>query len=82
MFHRHRLIIILLLVVGISITGLMRLRFETNILEVLPKNMPCVEALKVSQEQFGNDQQVVVLLQIPHPEHGQNCLSTMNHVLQ
>jgi predicted RND superfamily exporter protein len=62
-FHRHRLIIILLLVVGISITGLMRLRFETNILEVLPQNLPCVEALKVSQEQFGNDQQVVVLLQ-------------------
>ena len=68
MFYRHRLIIILLLVIGISIPGLMRLRFETNILEVLPKDLGCVEALKVSQEHFGIDQQVVVMLQSEQEE--------------
>lgn len=68
MFYRHRLIIILLLVIGISIPGLMRLRFETNILEVLPKDLGCVEALKVSQEHFDIDQQVVVMLQSEQEE--------------
>ena len=32
-------------------------------LEVLPKNLPSVEALKVSQKHFDNDQQVVLLLE-------------------
>jgi len=61
--HRLRLITILLLVIGFSIAGLMKLRFETNILEVLPANHPSVEALKISQRHFDNDQQVVLLLQ-------------------
>lgn len=41
----------------------MKLRFETDILEVLPTNLPSVEALKVSQKHFDNNQQVVLLLQ-------------------
>jgi len=61
--HRLRLIILLLLVIGFSVAGLTRLRFETDILEVLPGNLPSVEALKVSQKHFGNDSQVVLLLQ-------------------
>jgi predicted RND superfamily exporter protein len=60
--HRFALIAILLLVIGISAAGLARLRFETDILEVLPKNLPSVEALKISQKHFDNDQQVVLLL--------------------
>lgn len=62
---RNRFIPILLmaLVIGFSVAGLTRLRFETDILEVLPKGLPVVEALKVSQEHFDNDQQVVLLLE-------------------
>lgn len=60
--RRVAFIVGLLLVIGISIAGLMRLRFETDILEVLPKNLPSVKALKVSQEHFDNDQQVALLL--------------------
>ncbi len=41
----------------------MRLRFETDILEVLPGHLASVEALKVSQKYFDNDQHVVLLLQ-------------------
>ena len=63
MRHRLRLIIILIVVMGFSLVGLSRLRFETDILEVLPKNLPSVEALKVSQKHFDNDQQVVLLLE-------------------
>lgn len=51
------------LVIGLSVAGLTRLRFETDILEVLPKGLPAVDALKVSQEHFDNDQQVILLLE-------------------
>lgn len=51
------------LVVGFSVAGLMRLRFETDILEVLPKNLPSVKTLRISQKHFENDQQVALLLQ-------------------
>ncbi|MFD2256194.1 RND family transporter [Luteolibacter algae] len=63
MLRKLSFIVALLIVVGVSIAGLLRLRFETDILEVLPKNMPSVEALKISQKHFGNDQQVILLLQ-------------------
>ena len=68
MRHRLRLIFLLLLVIGFSVAGLTRLRFETDILEVLPGNLPSVEALKVSKKHFGNDSQVVLLL---HSEGGE-----------
>jgi predicted RND superfamily exporter protein len=62
---RNRLIpsLLIALVIGFSVAGLLRLRFETDILEVLPKGLPAVEALKVSQEHFDNDQQVILLLE-------------------
>lgn len=62
MRKRVAFILGLLLVIGISVAGLMRLRFETDILEVLPKNLPSVKALKISQKHFDNDQQVALLL--------------------
>jgi predicted RND superfamily exporter protein len=55
--------LLIALVIGLSVVGLTRLRFETDILEVLPKGLPAVEALKVSQEHFDNDQQVILLLE-------------------
>lgn len=51
------------LIIGFSVAGLTRLRFETDILEVLPEGLPAVEALKVSQEHFDNDHQVILLLE-------------------
>lgn len=43
--------------------GLTKLRFETDILDVLPGNLASVRALKVSQKHFDNDQRVALLLQ-------------------
>ncbi|MCE2959211.1 MAG: MMPL family transporter [Akkermansiaceae bacterium] len=52
----------LLLVIGFSIAGLTQLKFETDILEVLPKHMPSVDTLKISQKHFDNNQHVLLLL--------------------
>jgi len=62
---RLRLIRALLfaLVMGLSVAGLLRLKFETDILEVLPDGLPAVEALKVAQAHFDDDQQVILLLE-------------------
>lgn len=53
----------MILILGFSVAGLTRLRFETDILEVLPRNLPSVEALRVAQKHFDNDQQVALLLE-------------------
>ncbi|MDP4779335.1 MAG: MMPL family transporter [Akkermansiaceae bacterium] len=57
------LLVAVLVVIGFSVAGLTRLRFETDILDVLPGNLPSVKALKVSQKHFDNDQRVALLLQ-------------------
>ena len=53
----------MVVVLGLSVAGVVRLRFATDILEVLPDDLPAVEALKVSQEHFKNDRQVILLLE-------------------
>lgn len=50
------------MIAAISIPGLLRLKFATDILGVLPKGIPEVEALQVLREHFDDDQQVIVLL--------------------
>lgn len=53
----------MILVIGFSVAGLTKLKFETDILEVLPRNLPSVETLRISQKHFNNDQQVALLLE-------------------
>ena len=48
----------------ISLFGVMRLHFETDILEVLPQEMKPVQALKQFTKHFSEERQVVVLLQV------------------
>lgn len=61
--NRVPFLLAILLLACVSVAGLTRLRFETDILEVLPKRLPSVEALRISQKFFENDQQVALLLQ-------------------
>ncbi|MBK1854916.1 MMPL family transporter [Verrucomicrobiaceae bacterium 5K15] len=62
MLKKFRSPILLILLVLFSIAGLTRLKFETAILEVLPKNLPAIQALKDFQEHFSEDREVIVLL--------------------
>jgi len=55
--------IIILFLVVFSILGLTRLQFETDILEILPKGIKGVDALKTFRTHFDEDQQVIVLLE-------------------
>lgn len=62
MLKKLRLPILLLLLIIFSVMGLMRLKFETAILEVLPQNLPAISGLKDFQKHFSEDREVVVLL--------------------
>lgn len=46
----------------VSILGLRRLSFATDVLEVLPPGIPEVEALQIFREHFDDDHKVVLLL--------------------
>jgi len=46
----------------VSITGLRRLSFATDVLEILPAGIPEVEALQVFREYFDDDHRVILLL--------------------
>ena len=62
MLKKLSLIAFSLLIVVFSITGLMRLKFETVILEVLPSSLPEIQGLKDFQKHFSENREVVVLL--------------------
>jgi len=46
-----------------SVAGLMRLHFETDILQVLPQKIPAVRALQDFSKHFSEERQVIVLLE-------------------
>ncbi len=52
----------LCVILALSIAGLFRLKFETDILAVLPQELPSVQTLKISQKYFDNDQRIALLL--------------------
>lgn len=54
--------IIIGVILIISITGLTRLRFATDVLEILPTGIPEVEALQIFREHFDDDHRVILLL--------------------
>lgn len=61
-FNKLRSPLLLLLLVVISALGLVRLKFETDILEVLPRNLPAIQGLKDFKKHFSEDREVVVVL--------------------
>ena len=46
----------------ISVSGLRRLSFATDVLEILPDGIPEVEALQIFRKYFDDDQRVILLL--------------------
>ncbi|MBT8043573.1 MAG: MMPL family transporter [Verrucomicrobiae bacterium] len=62
MFSKPWQIVVLILVVVFSFAGYTRLSFDTDILDVLPKRLPAVKALKDFQKHFAQDRRVIVLL--------------------
>jgi len=74
--------LILLVIVAISIPGLLQLKFATDILGVLPKGVPEVDALQVFREHFDDDQQVIVLLKHEEEIFEEDAADLTEHLRQ
>lgn len=68
----RRLALPILLVVSIlaATAGLMRLRFDTDILSMLPGNLPEVKGLKVFHEAFSRNNELVMLIEGGEEDEG------------
>lgn len=68
----RRLALPLLLIVSIlaATAGLLRLRFDTDILSMLPGNLPEVKGLKVFHEAFSRNNELIILLEGTEEDEG------------
>src|SRR5437870_13872662 len=53
---------------GFIVAGLVRLKFDVEVLNLLPDRVPAVRGLKFYQQHFANAQELIVTLRSPDPE--------------
>jgi predicted RND superfamily exporter protein/lauroyl/myristoyl acyltransferase len=65
---------LLLVAVGL---GLWRLRFDVDILDLLPPDEPTVQGLKLYQQHFANARELIITLRAPDADQAQRLASTL-----
>lgn len=70
--RRFRLFLWLLLLTLIVI-GLSRLRFDVDVLNLLPAEVPAVQGLKLYQQHFANSRELIITVQSSDPEQAENA---------
>src|SRR6185436_12285819 len=51
--------------------GLARLRFDVEVLNLLPAEVPAVQGLKIYQQHFANARELIITVQAPDPERAE-----------
>jgi predicted exporter/lauroyl/myristoyl acyltransferase len=64
--------LLLLLLLTLIVAGLLRLRFDADVLNLLPGEVPAVQGLKVYQEHFLNARELILTIQASDPEEAEN----------
>src|SRR5437867_13455974 len=62
---RHGLWLLLLIPIGL---GLARLRFDVEVLDLLPADVPAVQGLKLYQQNFANTRELIITVRAPSAE--------------
>lgn len=62
----------LILLVPVAI-GLARLRFDVEVFDLLPNNLPAVEGLKLYQNHFANARELLLTIQAPDAEQAESA---------
>lgn len=70
---RHWLWLLLLLPVGL---GLARLRFDIDVLNLLPANVRAVQGLKLYQENFSDSRELILTVRAPDPDQAEHAART------
>ncbi len=60
-----------------AIAGLLRLRFDSEVLDLLPQTEPVVQGLKIYQQNFSNSRELIITLRSPDPEKNENAARTI-----
>lgn len=69
----------LVIVVG---AGLWRLRFDADVLNLLPKDLPTVAGLKLYQENFANNREVVVTIESDSTSDAENTAKILSEKIR
>lgn len=70
MLRRLAIPVILVMAILLASSGLMRLRFDTNILSMLPPGLPEVKGLKAFHEAFSRDDELILLIEGGEADEG------------
>ena len=62
--------------------GVARLRFDVEVLNLLPKNLPVVEGLKIYQQYFPTSQELIIALQASSAEQAEQGAAALARVLR
>ncbi len=71
----------LLLIVPVA-AGLVRLRFDVDVLDLLPENVQAVQGLKLYQKYFANAQELLITVQTDSPERSENVAREIAEALR
>lgn len=75
----HWWLLLLLVPVGF---GLARLRFDAEVLDLLPTNVPAVQGLKLYQDHFSNAQQLIITVSAPSREAAETAARALAESLR
>ncbi|HKI69429.1 MAG TPA: MMPL family transporter, partial [Verrucomicrobiae bacterium] len=70
-----------LLLIPISL-GLLRLRFDTDVLNLLPARVPAVAGLKIYQQHFTSNHELIIAVNAPDAETAQNTARLITEALR
>src|SRR5690606_32767662 len=62
-----------LVCLALIVAGLLRLRFDVEVLNLLPGEVPAVQGLKIYQEHFANARELVITVQANDPDQAENA---------
>ncbi len=64
------------------IVGFFRLRFDPDILNLLPSDQPTVQGLKLYQKHFANARELIITLRAPDPEQAERLAAVLGNGLR
>jgi predicted RND superfamily exporter protein len=78
-FRRHWPWLLALIPIAI---GLSRLRFDVEVLNLLPANVPAVQGLKIYQQNFANARELIITVRAPEAEAAENAAHSLADALR
>ena len=61
--------------------GLARLRFDVEVLNLLPADVPAVQGLKIYQQNFANARELIITVRAPSAESAETCARLIGETL-